>query len=336
MPRGSKPAQSMVESTINSDSRSQCSRPTPPRKIAMTENSTVFIIDDDPGALESLRWLLEQADFRVKALSSGREFLDSYRDEDRGCLVLDVRMPEMNGLELQQILRDRKIRLPIIFMTAHGDVPTCAAPSAEERPIFWRSQSTTRCCWHTSKDSSPRTRSTIGRGGGGMFRRPHNPAHADRTRDSGRFDRREEHQGHCPRTKDRRADRLAASKEHSSQGRRGKPHRVGSHRYPVADSTRTASAERRLRCAKSQTVFQLSTAEICSRPVRQRRRISYRPLFASNCGRAGRLYFASWIALRTWRSLLNCSFSAASEHRSIRHPVRTEAHPFALLVLLER
>ncbi|MGO9108161.1 MAG: response regulator transcription factor [Thermoguttaceae bacterium] len=92
----------------------------------MTENSTVFVVDDDPGALESLRWMLEQADFRVRAFPSSREFLDSYRPHETGCLVLDVRMPEMDGLALQKALRERKIRLPIIFMTAYGDVPTCA------------------------------------------------------------------------------------------------------------------------------------------------------------------------------------------------------------------
>ena len=92
----------------------------------MTENSTVFVVDDDPGARESLRWMLEQADYHVKAFPSSREFLDSYRPEETGCLVLDVRMPEMDGLALQKDLRERKIRLPIIFMTAYGDVPTCA------------------------------------------------------------------------------------------------------------------------------------------------------------------------------------------------------------------
>jgi FixJ family two-component response regulator len=92
----------------------------------MTENSTVFVVDDDPGALESLRWMLEQADFRVKAFHSGAAFLEAYRPEESGCLVLDVRMPEMGGLALQQALLERKIRLPIIFMTAYGDVPTCA------------------------------------------------------------------------------------------------------------------------------------------------------------------------------------------------------------------
>ena len=122
----------------------------------MTGNFTVFIVDDDPGALESLRWMIEQAGFRVKAFRSSREFLDSYRPEETGCLVLDVRMPEMDGLTLQETLRERKIRLPIIFITAYGDVPTCAVLSGKERSIFWRNRSTTRCCWITSKDSSHR------------------------------------------------------------------------------------------------------------------------------------------------------------------------------------
>jgi two-component system, LuxR family, response regulator FixJ len=92
----------------------------------MTKNATVFVVDDDPGARESLRWMLQQADFPVKAYPSGKEFLDSYQPDEKGCLVLDVRMPEMDGLQLQQNLRRRNIGLPIIFMTAYGDVPTCA------------------------------------------------------------------------------------------------------------------------------------------------------------------------------------------------------------------
>ena len=92
----------------------------------MNENPTVFIVDDDPAALESLRWLVEQADFPVKAFRSGREFLANYRTEQPGCLVLDVRMPDLDGLGLQRAMRERKIRLPTIFITAYGDVPTCA------------------------------------------------------------------------------------------------------------------------------------------------------------------------------------------------------------------
>ena len=93
----------------------------------MNDSPTVFIVDDDPAALESLRWLVEQADFPVKSFRSGREFLANYRTEQPGCLVLDVRMPDLDGLALQRAMRERKIRLPTIFITAYGDVPTCAS-----------------------------------------------------------------------------------------------------------------------------------------------------------------------------------------------------------------
>jgi FixJ family two-component response regulator len=92
----------------------------------MTDKPTVFVVDNDPGALRSLCWLIQQADLPVRAFRSGREFFESYRPEEAGCLVLDVRMPEMDGLEVQQRLWQTGIELPIIFITAHGDVPTCA------------------------------------------------------------------------------------------------------------------------------------------------------------------------------------------------------------------
>jgi FixJ family two-component response regulator len=91
----------------------------------MTNKPTVFVVDDDPGALRSLCWLIQQADLPVRAFSSGHEFLESYRSQEPGCLLLDLRMPEMGGLELQQRLCERGIGLPIIFITAYGDVPTC-------------------------------------------------------------------------------------------------------------------------------------------------------------------------------------------------------------------
>jgi two-component system, LuxR family, response regulator FixJ len=92
----------------------------------MVDKPTVFVVDDDPGALRSMCWLIQQADLPVRSYASGREFLKLYRAEDAGCLVLDVRMPEMSGLEVQERLREDGIALPIIFITAHGDVPTCA------------------------------------------------------------------------------------------------------------------------------------------------------------------------------------------------------------------
>jgi FixJ family two-component response regulator len=92
----------------------------------MAHASTVYVVDDDPGALRSLCWLIEQADLPVRAFGSGRAFFDAYRADEAGCLVLDVRMPEMDGLQVQQQLWEQGVTLPIIFITAHGDVPTCA------------------------------------------------------------------------------------------------------------------------------------------------------------------------------------------------------------------
>jgi FixJ family two-component response regulator len=92
----------------------------------MANKPTVFVVDDDPGALRSLCWLIEQADLPVRAFRSGTEFLESYRPDEAGCLVLDVRMPEMGGLVVQDRLLELGLRVPIIFITAHGDVPTCA------------------------------------------------------------------------------------------------------------------------------------------------------------------------------------------------------------------
>jgi len=91
----------------------------------MVNKPTVFVVDDDPGALQSLCWLIQQADLPVRAYRSGREFLDSYNAHDEGCIVLDIRMSGMDGLEVQKCLCERGCAMPVIFLTAHGDVPTC-------------------------------------------------------------------------------------------------------------------------------------------------------------------------------------------------------------------
>jgi two-component system, LuxR family, response regulator FixJ len=85
--------------------------------------STVFIVDDDEGVRNSLRFLLKSVGLTTRALSSAAEFLDTYKPSQPGCLVLDVRMPGMSGLELQQQLNLRGATLPVIFITGHGDVP---------------------------------------------------------------------------------------------------------------------------------------------------------------------------------------------------------------------
>eukprot|EP01155_Anaeramoeba_flamelloides_P032377 Anaeramoba_flamelloidesa92763_14.p2 GENE.a92763_14~~a92763_14.p2 ORF type:complete len:203 (+),score=38.18 a92763_14:329-937(+) len=85
-------------------------------------NVTVFIIDDDADFRESVQWLLESTSYTIESYASAQEFLDDY-DQRPGCMLLDVRMPEISGLALQQIMQERDIRLPVIVLTGHGDVP---------------------------------------------------------------------------------------------------------------------------------------------------------------------------------------------------------------------
>jgi FixJ family two-component response regulator len=84
---------------------------------------TVFVVDDDEGVRNSLRFLLKSIGLTTKAVASAGEFLETYKANQPGCLVLDVRMPGMSGLELQQQLNLRGAVLPVIFITGHGDVP---------------------------------------------------------------------------------------------------------------------------------------------------------------------------------------------------------------------
>ena len=83
----------------------------------------VFIVDDDEAVRDSMSMLLDTINLAHRCFSSATEFLDFYDGSQRGCLVLDIRMPGMNGLELQKELNRREILLPIIFMTGHGDIP---------------------------------------------------------------------------------------------------------------------------------------------------------------------------------------------------------------------
>ncbi len=89
----------------------------------MSPDPTVFVVDDDDAIRDSLRWLLESARLPVETFASASEFLTAFDAARPGCLVLDVRMPEMSGLELQERLAARGGSLPIIVLTAHADVP---------------------------------------------------------------------------------------------------------------------------------------------------------------------------------------------------------------------
>jgi len=84
---------------------------------------TVFIIDDDRGMRQSMKDLVESVGLRAESFATGEEFLRRKRSNDPSCLVLDVRLPQMSGLDFQRQLAETGVEIPIIFVTAHGDVP---------------------------------------------------------------------------------------------------------------------------------------------------------------------------------------------------------------------
>jgi two-component system response regulator FixJ len=88
----------------------------------MNSGSTVFVVDDDQAMRSSLKWLIESIGMQVRTYSSADEFLSSYYPGMVGCLLLDVRMPGMSGLDLQAHLAREGSRLPVIIITGHGDV----------------------------------------------------------------------------------------------------------------------------------------------------------------------------------------------------------------------
>lgn len=84
----------------------------------------MFIVDDDPIQLEILASLLESAHYEVQTFSSPAEFLHNYQPNVSGCVISDILMPGMNGLEMLDVFHEQNILLPIIFMSAHGDIAT--------------------------------------------------------------------------------------------------------------------------------------------------------------------------------------------------------------------
>ncbi len=85
--------------------------------------NTVYVVDDDAGMLESTQWLLESVGLEVKAYSDGRQFLDAVAGSQPGCVILDIRMPGLGGLNVQEELQKRDLHVPIIFISGHADVP---------------------------------------------------------------------------------------------------------------------------------------------------------------------------------------------------------------------
>jgi FixJ family two-component response regulator len=90
----------------------------------MRPAASVFVVDDDPSVRKSLTRLIEAAGYTVEAFASAREFLDAAPASGPCCLVLDIRMPGITGLDLQQTLAQAVHRIPVVFITGHGDIPT--------------------------------------------------------------------------------------------------------------------------------------------------------------------------------------------------------------------
>jgi FixJ family two-component response regulator len=87
------------------------------------KRGTVYVVDDDEAVRDSLQWLLEGKDYRVKCFDSAESFLARFDPREVACLIADIRMDGMSGLELQDKLLERRSPLPVTFITGHGDVP---------------------------------------------------------------------------------------------------------------------------------------------------------------------------------------------------------------------
>lgn len=89
----------------------------------MNDTKTITIIDDDDAIRDSLRWLFSTRGHAAKCFSSGVQFLKDYNPEEHSCIILDVRMPEMSGLEVFEELHKYSYCPPVLFLTGHGDIP---------------------------------------------------------------------------------------------------------------------------------------------------------------------------------------------------------------------
>jgi FixJ family two-component response regulator len=87
------------------------------------KKGTIYVVDDDEAVRDSLQWLLEGKEYRVRCFDSAESFLSRYDAREVACLIVDIRMGGMTGLELQNLLIEARSPLPIVFITGHGDVP---------------------------------------------------------------------------------------------------------------------------------------------------------------------------------------------------------------------
>src|SRR5690348_8215061 len=120
---------------------------------------TVFIVDDDRGMRQAIQDLVESVGLCAEAYATAHEFLRRQRTSDPSCLVLDVRLPQMSGLDFQRQLADAGVQIPIIFITAHGDIPMSVRALKSGAVEFltkpFRDQDLLRSEEHTSELQSP-------------------------------------------------------------------------------------------------------------------------------------------------------------------------------------
>ncbi|MEW6689871.1 MAG: response regulator [Pseudomonadota bacterium] len=88
---------------------------------------TAFVVDDDEAIRTLWRWLMESNGIAVRTFATALEFIEGYRRDEPGCLVLDLRLPGMSGLELQEYLKRKQVEIPIVFVTGHADVPSAVS-----------------------------------------------------------------------------------------------------------------------------------------------------------------------------------------------------------------
>ena len=93
----------------------------------MPHNSKVYVIDDDQAALDALKLLLTIEGYAVRTHQSAKPFLETIQQDNNGCVVTDVRMPEINGLDLLAMMKERRVSMPVIVITAHANIPLAVA-----------------------------------------------------------------------------------------------------------------------------------------------------------------------------------------------------------------
>jgi two-component system response regulator FixJ len=90
----------------------------------MSDTPTIYVIDDDASVRRSVAFMLKTAGMHVEVFAAGGEFLPAVKHLEPGCILLDIRMPDIDGLEVQQALNERGVTMPVIMLTSHGDVAT--------------------------------------------------------------------------------------------------------------------------------------------------------------------------------------------------------------------